>query len=162
MQKLNYLGCFLIAAAIFGCNSDKNDSRVKEPEAQVAQAVSNDTVVTLYNSQRPYKLNQQINTQVKFVRGLKDTVGRFYLNEVYLNKKDSVIQRYDGVGNYKILPKPNGDIQGVALYDMVMDDNSKGYMYLMKDSITMVRVDEKGNELRGDEAVVLKSGSQHK
>jgi hypothetical protein len=163
MQKLHYnLYSFLMAAAIASCNSGKSDSRVKEPEAQVAQAVSSDTIVTLYTSQRPYKLNQQINTQVKFVRGLKDTVGRFYLNEVYLNKKDSIIQRYDGTGNYKILPKPNGDIQGIALYDMVMDDNSKGYIYLLKDSITMVRVDEKGNEMRGDEAVVLKSDSQHK
>jgi hypothetical protein len=160
MQKLNYLGCFLIVAAIFACNSDKNDSRVKEPEAQVAQAVSSDSLVTLYKSQRPYKLNQQINTQVKFVRGLKDTVGRFYLNEVYLNRKDSVVQHYEGAGIYKILPKPNGDVQGIALYDMVLDDKSKGYMYLLKDSVTMVRADDKGNELKGDEAVVLKSDTK--
>ena len=143
--------------AVVSCNSGKSDSRAKEPEAQVAQAVSNDTVVTLYTSQRPYKLNQQINTQVKFVRSLNDSEGRFYLNEIYLNRKDSVIQRYEGAGNYKILPKPNGDIDGIALYDMVLDDKSKGYMYLLKDSITMVSVDDKGHELKGDEEVILKS-----
>ena len=148
-------------AAVVSCNSGKSDSRVKEPEAQVAQVVSSDTVVTLYNSQRPYKLNQQINTQVKFVRSLKDSVGRFYLNEVYLNRKDSVIQRYEGAGNYKILPKPNGDIQGIAMYDMVLDDKSKGYMYLLKDSVTMVSVDDHGHELTGDEAVILKSGNKN-
>ena len=157
MQKLYYLYCFLIMVTVVSCHSEENDSRVKEPETQVAQAVSGDTVVTLYSSQRPYKSNQQINTQVKFVRSLNDSVGRFYLNEIYLNRKDSVVQRYEGTGNYKILPKPNGDIQGIALYDMVLDDQSKGYMYLMKDSVTMVSVDDKGNELKGDEAVVLKS-----
>jgi hypothetical protein len=148
-------------AAVVSCNSGKSDSRVKEPEAQVAQAVSSDSVITVYSSKQPYKLNQQINTQVKFVRSLKDSVGRFYLNEIYLNRKDSVIQRYDGAGNYKILPKPNGDIQGVAMYDMVLDDKSKGYMYLLKDSVTMVRVDDKGNALTGDEAVVLKSHNKN-
>ena len=147
-------------AAVVSCNSGKNDSRVKDPEAQVAQAVSSDTVVTLYRSQRPYKLNQQINTQVKFVRSLKDSTGRFYLNEIYLNRKDSVIQRYDGVGNYKIIPKANGDIQGIAMYDMMLDDRSKGYLYLLKDSVTMVSVDDKGNELKGDEAVILKSDTR--
>jgi hypothetical protein len=160
MQKLYYLNCLLMVAAI-SCNSGKNDNRVKEPEAQVAQAVSSDTVVTLYSSQRPYKLNQQINTEVKFVRNLKDSVGRFYLDETYLNRKDSVTQHYEGVGNYKILPKPDGDIQGVALYDMVLDDKSKGYMYLMKDSVTMVSVDGHGHELTGDDAVVLKSDYKH-
>jgi hypothetical protein len=160
MQKLNYLGCFLIAAAVVSCNSGKSDSSVKEPEAQVAQSVSSDTVVTLYSSQQPYKLNQQINTQVKFVRSLKDTVGRFYLNEKYLNRKDSVIQHYEGAGNYKILPKPNGDIQGIALYDMVLDDKSKGYIYLLKDSLTMVKADDQGNELKGDEAVILKADTK--
>jgi acyl-CoA synthetase (AMP-forming)/AMP-acid ligase II len=160
MQKVNYLGCFLMAAAVISCNSGKNDSRVKEPEAQVAQVVSSDTVVTLYTSQQPYKLNQQINTQIKFVRSLKDTVGRFYLNEKYLNRKDSVIQHYEGAGNYKILPKPNGDIQGIALYDMVLDDKSKGYVYLLKDSITMVKADDQGNELKGDDAVILKADTK--
>ena len=160
MQKLYYLNCLLLMVAV-SCNSGKNDSRVKEPEAQIAQAVSSDTVVTFYTSQRPYKLNQQINTQVKFVRSLKDSVGRFYLDETYLNRKDSVTQHYEGVGNYKILPKPDGDIQGVALYDMVLDDKSKGYMYLLKDSVTMVSVDDHGHELTGDEAVVLKSDNKH-
>ena len=157
MQRLYYLCSFLIVAAVGSCNSDKNDSGVKEPEAQVAQAISSDTVVTFYNSQRPYKQNQQINTQVKFVRNLKDSVGRFYLNEIYLNRKDSVVRHYEGAGDYKILPKPNGDIQGIALYDMVLDDKSKGYMYLLKDSVTMVKADDKGHEFTGDEAVILKS-----
>jgi hypothetical protein len=161
MQKLYYLYCFLITAAIVSCNSGKNDSRVKEPEAQVAQAVSSDTVVTLYSSQRPYKQHQQINTQVKFVRNLKDSVGRFYLDEKYLNRRDSVIQQYEGAGSYKIFPKPDGDIQGIALYDMVMDDKSKGYIYLLKDSVTMVRVDDQGHEMTGDEAVVLKSDNKY-
>ncbi|HET7000687.1 MAG TPA: hypothetical protein VFI33_05250, partial [Puia sp.] len=115
MQKLYYLNCLLLVAAV-SCNSGKNADRVKEPEAQVAQAVSSDTVVTFYSSQRPYKLNQQINTDVKFVRNLKDSVGRFYLDEKYLNRKDSVTQHYEGMGTYKILPKPNGDVQGVAMY----------------------------------------------
>jgi hypothetical protein len=149
-----------MAAAVISCNSGTNDSRVKEPEAQVAQVVSSDTIVTLYSSQQPYKLNQQINTQVKFVRSLKDTVGRFYLNEKYLNRKDSVIQHYEGAGNYKILPKPNGDIQGIALYDMVLDDKSKGYIYLLKDSVTMVKADDHGNELKGDDAVILKADTK--
>jgi hypothetical protein len=148
-------------AAVVSCNSGESDSRVKEPEAQVAQAVTGDSVITVYSSKQPYKLNQQINTQVKFVRSLKDSVGRFYLNEIYLNRKDSVTQHYEGVGNYKILPKPDGDIQGVALYDMVLDDKSKGYMYLMKDSVTMVSVDGHGHELTGDDAVVLKSDNKH-
>ena len=161
MLRLYYLYCFLIMIEVVSCNSGKNESMVKEPEAQVAQAITSDTVVTLYESQRPYKLNQQINTQVKFVRGLKDSAGRFYLDEKYLNRKDSVIQHYEGVGNYKILPKPNGDIQGVALYDMVLDDKSKGYLYLLKDSVTMVRVDDHGHELTGDEAVVLKSDNKY-
>jgi hypothetical protein len=157
MHKLYYLSCFLMTAAIVSCNSVKTDPKVKEPEAQVAQAISNDTVVTYYSSHQPYKLDQHVNTQVKFVRSLKDSVGRFYLNEKYLNRKDSVIQRYEGAGNYKILPAPNGEIQGIALYNMVLDDNSKGYMYLLKDSITMVKVDDRGHELTGDEAVILKS-----
>lgn len=160
MQKLYYLNCLVLMVAV-SCNSGKNDNRVKEPEAQVAQAVNSDTLVTYYSSQRPYKLNQQINTQVKFVRNLKDSVGRFYLDETYLNRKDSVTQHYEGAGNYKILPKPNGDIQGVALYDMVLDDKSKGYMYLLKDSVTMVSVNDQGHELSGDEAVVLKSENKH-
>lgn len=160
MQKQYYLICWLFMIVVVSCNQGKNDTKVKEPQEQVAQAVSNDTVVTFYNSQRPYKQHQQINTEVKFVRGLKDSVGRFYLNEEYLNKKDSVIQRYEGAGTYKILPAPNGEIQGVAMYDMVLDDKSKGYMYLLKDSVTMVGVDNQGHELRGDDAIILKSDTK--
>ena len=159
-RKLSYLSCIVLMVAAASCDSGKNNSRVKEPEAVVAQAVSGDTVVTFYNSARPYKLNQQINTQVKFVRNVEDSVGRFYLNEVYLNRKDSVIQRYEGAGNYKILPKPNGEVEGIAMYDMVLDDKSKGYMYLMKDSVTLVSVDDKGNELKGEDAVILKSSNK--
>jgi len=146
--------------AAVSCNSGENKSRVKEPVAEVAQAVSGDTVVTFYDGVRPYKLNQQINTQIKFVRSVEDTTGRFYLNEVYLNRKDSVTQHYEGAGNYKILPKPNGEVNGVALYDMVLDDKSKGSMYLLKDSVTLVKVDGKGNELKGDDAVVLRSSNK--
>ncbi len=160
MQKLCYLSCFVLMVAVASCDSGKNKSRVNEPEAVVAQAVSNDTVVTLYSSARPYKLHQQINTQIKFVRNIEDTVGRFYLNEVYLNRKDSVTQRYEGAGNYKILPKPNGEAEGIAMYDMVLDDKSKGYMYLLKDSVTLVKVDDKGNELKGDDAVILRSSTK--
>ena len=160
MKKLYYLNCLLLVVAL-SCHSGENDSKAKEPEAQIAQAVSSDTVVTLYNSQRPYKLHQRINTQVKFVRSLKDSVGRFYLDEKYLNKKDSMVHHYEGAGNYKIFPKPNGDIQGVAIYDMVMDDKSKGYLYLLKDSVTMVRVDDQWHEMTGDDAVVLKSDNKY-
>jgi len=158
--KLSYLSCIVLMVAAASCDSGKTNSRVNEPEAVVAQGVSGDTVVTFYSSARPYKLNQQINTEVKFVRNVEDSVGRFYLNEVYLNRKDSVIQRYEGEGNYKILPKPNGDVEGIAMYDMVLDDKSKGYMYLLKDSVTMVKVDDKGNELKGDDAVILKSSNK--
>ena len=160
MQKLCYLSCFVLVVAASSCDSGNDKSRVKEPEAIVGQAVSGDTVVTFYTGARPYKLNQQINTQIKFVRNIKDTTGRFFLNEVYLNRKDSIIQRYEGAGNYKILSKPNGSIQGVALYNMMLDDNSKGYMYLLKDSVTLIKVDDKGNELKGDDAIILKSSNK--
>ena len=159
-RKLGYLSCIVLMVTAASCNSGKNNTRVKEPEAVVAQAVSGDTVVTFYNSARPYKWNQQINTQVKFVREVEDSVGRFYLNEVYLNRNDSVIQHYEGAGKYKILPRPNGEVKGIAMYNMVLDDKSKGYMYLLKDSVTLVRVDDNGNELRGDDAVVLKATTQ--
>jgi len=33
-------------------------------------------------------------------------------------------------------------------------------MYLLKDSVTLVKVDDKGNELKGDEAVILKSSNK--
>jgi len=98
--------------AAASCNSGENKSRVKEPVAEVTQAVSNDTIVTFYNGAKPYKLNQQINAQIKFVRSVEDTTGRFYLNEVYLNRKDSVTQRYEGAGNYKIIFGSNRFING--------------------------------------------------
>jgi hypothetical protein len=40
---------------------------------------------------------------------------------------------------------------------MVLDDRSKGYVYLLKDSVTMVRVDDKGKEVKGEDAITLKS-----
>jgi hypothetical protein len=162
MQKLGYLSCLVLLVTAASCNSGENKSRVSEPVAEVTQAVSGDTIVTFYNGAQPYKLHQQINTRVKFVRDVKDTTGRFYLDEVYVNRKDSVIQHYQGAGTYKILPKPSGEIEGIALYDMVLDDKSKGYMYLLKDSVTMVKVDDKGNELKGDNAVILKSSNKDK
>jgi len=157
MRKLNYLVCFTLIAAVVSCKTNTNHTRVSEPVSAVAQTINGDTVVTFYEGERPYKMNQQINTRIKFVRNLNENLGRFYLDEVYLNKKDSVKQHYQGTGNYKILPAPNGGVQGIALYDMLLDDKSKGYMYLLKDSVTLVKVDEKGNELNGSDAVVLKS-----
>ena len=157
MKKMFYVSCFISIAAIVSCKSNSDHARVSEPEAAVGQAISGDTLVTIYMGERPYQMNQQINTRIKFVRNLNDSTGRFYLDEVYVNRKDSVKQHYEGAGDYKILPKPNGEVQGVALYDMVLDDKSKGYVYLLKDSVTLVKADEKGNELRGDDAVVLKS-----
>lgn len=158
-KKISYLFCFALVLIIASCDSDKDKTTKapKEPEAVVTQAISNDTVITYYYGVSPYKLHQQVKTQIEFVRDLKDSTGRFYLTEVYLNRKDSVTQRYDGAGNYKILPKPNGEIQGVALYNMVLDDRSKGYVYLLKDSVTMVRVDDKGKEVKGEDAITLKS-----
>ena len=160
MKTLCYISCFVLMIGAASCNSGENKSRASEPVAEVSQAVSHDTIVTFYNGARPYKLNQQINTQIKFVRSVQDSTGRFYLNEVYLNRKDSAIQHYEGAGNYKILPKPNGGVNGVALYDMVLDDKNKGYMYLLKDSVTLVKVDDKGNELKGDDALVLRSSKK--
>src|SRR6267378_7496932 len=119
MQKRLYLSYFILIAAVVSCNTNNHPDRVSEPVGAVAQAVSGDTLVTYYEGERPYKMNQQINTRIKFVRNVNDTVGRFYMDEVYLNRKDSVKQHYQGVGDYKILPKPNGEVQGVALYNMV-------------------------------------------
>jgi hypothetical protein len=157
MEKLMYACYLLVAMGFVSCDSQKSKSKVKEPEGVVTQAVSGDTVITYYYGVSPYKLHQQVKTQVEFVRNINDTTGRFFLTEVYLNRKDSVIQRYDGTGNYKILPKPSGEIQGVALYNMVLDDNSQGYMYLLKDSVTLIKADERGNEIKGADAVTLKS-----
>ena len=161
MQKLSYLSSVILIVAVISCNTNKNSDKVSEPVESVAQAVSGDTVVTYYEGKSPYKINQEVDTRIKFVRNLNENAGRFYLDEVYLNRKDSVIQRYQGVGHYKILPKPNGEVQGVALYDMVLDDKSKGYVYLLKDSVTLVKADEKGNEVKGNDAVILKSYSKN-
>ena len=157
MKKLIYVCCLLAVLQIVACNSEKSKPEVKEPEAVVSQAVSGDTLITYYYGVSPYKLHQHVKTQVEFVRNMNDTTGRFFLTEVYLNRKDSVTQRYDGTGNYKILPRSNGEIQGVALYNMVLDDKSKGYIYLLKDSVTMVRVDDHGREIKGENAATLKS-----
>jgi hypothetical protein len=159
MEKHLSIYC-IVFLLVAGCNSEKNKNNVKEPVAEVAQTLSNDTITTYYNGARPYQQNKQINTQIKFVRSLKDTVGRFYLNEVWLNKKDSVIQHYEGVGNYKILPKPNGEIQGVALYNMVLDDKSQSYLYLLKDSVTMVMADDNGKVVTGESASTLISSNK--
>jgi hypothetical protein len=156
MQKLCYLGCFAMMAAMISCNTNSKHKKVSEPVGVVAQAVSDDTLITYYEGERPYKLNQQIDTRIKFVRNVHDTAGRFYLDEVYLNRKDSVKRHYQAEGNYRILPKPHGEAQGVALYNMVVDDKSKGYIYVLKDDVTLVRADEKGNEFKGEDAVVLK------
>src|SRR5215510_12627537 len=103
MQKL-YLGSFVLLIVLASCGSGKNNSKAEAPNAVISQGISNDTLVTYYYGVQPYKLNQHINTQIKFVRNVNDTAGRFYLTEVYANRKDSVLQRYDGTGNYKILP----------------------------------------------------------
>jgi hypothetical protein len=157
MEKLAYVCCLLVVVGLASCNSENSKPKAKEPEGVVTQAVTGDTVVTHYYGVSPYKFHQQVKTQVEFVRNINDTTGRFFMTEVYLNREDSVVQRYDGAGNYKIIPKPSGEIQGVALYNMVLDDNTKGYMYLLKDSVTMIKVDERGNEIKGADAVTLKS-----
>ena len=95
-----------------------------------------------------------------FERRLQDTVGRFHLSEAYINKKDSALQDYRGAGNYKILPAANGDVKGIAVYNMVLDDQSHGYLYLLADSVTMVRIDDKGKPVQGDEAVTLKKSNK--
>jgi hypothetical protein len=154
MKNLFYLSTAVMILA--SCNSENSQNKVKESEGTVVQAVQNDTLITVYDGVKPCKGCKQINTEITFVRSLKDTQGRFALNEVYLNKKDSAFQKYAGIGNYKILPAPNGDVKGVALYNMVLDDQSKGYLYLLEDSLTLVRADEKGKPVNGDDAVVLK------
>jgi hypothetical protein len=157
MKKLCYLSCLILTVTAVSCNSNENHTRVSEPVESVSQAVRGDTVITYYAGKSPYKLNQEVDTRIKFIRNVNDNTGRFYLNEVYLNRKDSVIQAYQGAGDYKILNKSNGEVQSVALYDMILDDKSKGYLYLLKDSVTLVKADEKGNEIKGNNAVILKS-----
>lgn len=155
-QKFSYLICIALVTITVACNSGNSNGKVNGSDVVMTQSVKNDSVITVFTGEQPYQLNKKIDTKVAFTRRLEDSVGRFYLNEVYLNRKNSVIQHYEGAGSYKILPKANGEVEGVALYNMVMDDKSKGYMYLLKDSVTLVRADEKGNELKGNDAVILK------
>lgn len=138
------------------CNSQSNSGKVREPEAAVTQVVQSDTLITIYDGIQPCKGCKAINTEVVFVRSLKDTVGRFRLTEKYINRKDSVIQHYQGAGNYKVLPAANGEVKGVAFYNMALDDKSRGYLYLLTDSVTMVRVNDKGQPVTGDDAITLK------
>ena len=155
MQKLLFLSAFL-AVVIASCNSGSGKEKVKEPVAAVTQTVQNDTVVTIYQGVRPCRGCKGIGTEIKFIRSVKDTVGRFYLSEAYVNKKDSTFQHYEGAGNYKIMPAANGQVDGVALYNMVLDDQTHGYLYLLEDSVTLVRVDKNGKQVTGDDAAVLK------
>ena len=155
-MKKDLVSVILLLLGSAGCNSDDNKGKVKEPEASVAQTVQSDTLVTVYDGVQPCKGCKAIATEIVFARRLQDTIGRFRLTEAYINKKDSAYKRYFGVGNYKILPAANGDVKGVALYNMVLDDQSRGYLYLMADSVTLLRVDDKGKPVRGDEALTLK------
>jgi len=155
MQKL-YGAAIVVLVLMTSCNSKTNKDKVKEPAAAITQAVQNDTLITFYNGVRPCKGCKGINTEIKFERSLKDTVGRFHLHETYINKKDSAFQTYDGVGNYKVLPAPNGETKGIAFYNMMLDDQSRGYLYLLEDSVTLVQVDDKGRPMTGDNAATLK------
>jgi hypothetical protein len=158
-QKLSYLICVAAVTIAIACNSGNKNS--KNSDVVMSQAIRNDSVITVFTGEQPYQFNKRIVTKVAFTRRLEDSMGRFYMSEVYLNRKDSMIQHYEGVGSYKILPPTNGELQGVALYNMVMDDKSKGYMYLLKDSVTLVRANENGNVLTGNEAIVLKSSGKN-
>ena len=137
------------------CNSGGGKDKVTESAAAVTQAVQNDTLVTVFDGVDPCRGCKEINTQIQFKRSLKDTVGTFHLNEDYINKKDSAFQHYEGVGTYKIVPTSNGG-KGIAFYDMMVDDASHHYLYVLEDSVTLVRVDENGKPYAGDEARVLK------
>jgi hypothetical protein len=159
-MKNNSIGSVLFLLALTACNSNSEISKVKEPEAAVTQAVSNDTLVTVYDGVRPCQGCKEIATEIVFERRLQDTVGRFRLSEAYINKKDSAFQHYQGAGNYKVIPAANGDVKGIAVYNMVLDDQSRGYLYLLADSVTMVRIDEKGKPVQGDEAVTLKKSAK--
>src|SRR5215510_1300078 len=108
MEKLLFFFCGLLLIVITSCNSGSAKDKVKEPVATVTQTVQNDTVVTIYQGVRPCRGCKGIGTEIKFVRSVNDTVGRFYLSEAYVNKKDSAFQHYEGAGNYKIMPAANG------------------------------------------------------
>ncbi|HEX9510073.1 MAG TPA: copper resistance protein NlpE N-terminal domain-containing protein [Puia sp.] len=154
MKKIWYLYAIL-PAMLGGCDSGGND-KVKEPEAVVAQAVKNDTIVTVFEGVQPCKGCKQINTRIQFTRSLHDSVGKFQLNEMYINKKDSDFKDYLGIGTYKILPAGNGEVNGVALYNMALDDKTDGYIYLLRDSLTLLRLDSTGKIATGDKEVTLK------
>jgi hypothetical protein len=159
-MKNNSIAGVLFLLTVAACNSNGDSSKVKEPEAAVTQAVSNDTLVTVYDGVRPCQGCKEIATEIVFQRRLQDTVGRFQLSEAYIDKKDSAFQHYQGAGNYKIIPALNGDVKGIAVYNMVLDDQSHGYLYLLADSVTMVRIDEKGKPVQGNEAVTLKKSAK--
>jgi hypothetical protein len=159
MKKNSIVG-ILFLLILTGCHSNSNIDKVKDPEAVVTQAVNNDTLVTVYDGVRPCQGCKEIATEVIFERRLQDTVGRFHLSEAYINKKDSAFQHYRGAGNYKIIPAANGDVKGIAVYNMILDDQSRGYLYLLADSVTMVRIDEKGKPVQGDEAITLKKSDK--
>jgi hypothetical protein len=159
-MKDNSIVGILFLAVLAGCSSNSNTSKVKEPESVVTQAVNNDTLVTVYDGVRPCQGCKEIATEIVFERKLPDTVGRFDLSEAYINIKDSAFQHYRGVGSYKIIPAANGDVKGIAVYNMVLDDQSHGYLYLLADSVTMVRIDENGKPVLGDEALTLKKSDK--
>lgn len=154
-MKKNWYLYAIVPALLGGCDSGGND-KVKEPEAAVAQVIKNDTVVTVFEGVRPCKGCKQINTRIQFTRNLNDSVGKFQLNEMYINKKDSDFKDYLGVGTYKILPAANGEMNGVALYNMALDDRTDGYIYLLRDSLTLLRLDSTGKLATGDKEVTLK------
>lgn len=159
MKQISIVGgVFLLI--LTGCSSNSNINKVKDPDAVVTQAVSNDTLVTVYDGVRPCKGCKEIATEIVFERRLEDTVGRFHLSEAYINKKDSAFQHYEGAGNYKIIPAANGDVKGIAVYNMVLDDQSHGYLYLLADSLTMIRIDQNGKPVQGDEALTLKKSDK--
>ena len=159
-MKIGVFAGVIIAVSLAACNSQSNVGKVKDPDAVVTQAVNNDTLVTVYDGVRPCRGCKEIATEIIFERRLQDTVGRFHLTEAYIDKKDSAFQHYRGAGNYKIIPAANGDVKGIAVYNMILDDQSRGYLYLLADSVTLVQIDEKGKPVQGDEAITLKKSDK--
>jgi NlpE N-terminal domain len=155
LRKTWFLSAVL-PALLAGCNSGTENNKVKEPEAAVVQTVTNDTVITVFEGVRPCKGCKQINTEIQFTRSVHDTTGTFKLKESYINKKDSAYQNYLGTGTYKIMPSMNGEIKGIALYNMALDDKTQGFIYLLQDSLTLLKADLKGKPVAGDEAIMLK------
>jgi len=160
MQKIS-CAALLILVGMTGCNSEGGKEKVKEPEAVVAQTVKNDTLITVFEGVRPCNGCKEIATEIRFERNVKDTVGRFHLIEAYINKKDSAFQHYEGSGNYKIMPKlGGGEAKGIAFYNMILDDQSHKYIYMLQDSVTIVLVDEKGKPVTGNDAIKLKRSNK--